>query len=96
MSLIVRWTRRALKRLDEIGNYIARDNPSAATRTVGEIAGGVNTLGKQPALGRPGRLVGTRELVIAGTNYIVAYRVNNRDVEILTILHGAQQWPEQL
>lgn len=94
MSLSVRWTRRALNRLDDIGGYIAKDNPEAARRVVGGIVAAVATLRDYPALGRLGRLAGTRELVITGTGYIVAYRVHNHDLEILTILHGAQQWPE--
>jgi plasmid stabilization system protein ParE len=40
--------------------------------------------------------LGTRELVVVGTPYIVAYRVSDLHVEILTIQHGAQLWPEEL
>jgi toxin ParE1/3/4 len=93
---IVRWTKRARRRLDEIGARIAADNPAAAARVVGAIALGVQRLGDAPGRGRPGRIQGTRELVVAGTPYIVAYRVHDNDVEVLTIQHGAQLWPEAL
>lgn len=96
MRRAVRWTRRARRRLDEIGARIEMDNPAAAARTVREIALGVHRLGANPGRGRPGRIRGTRELVVVGTPYIVAYRVHAGDVEILTIQHGAQLWPDAL
>jgi plasmid stabilization system protein ParE len=49
-----------------------------------------------PALGRPGRVPGTRELVVSGTPYILPYRVQGETVQILHVLHGAQRWPERL
>jgi addiction module RelE/StbE family toxin len=93
---IVRWTRRARHRLDEIGARIAEDNPAAADRVVSAIARGIEQLGRAPGRGRPGRIPGTRELVIVGTPYIVAYRVHDNDIEIVTIQHGAQLWPTTL
>jgi toxin ParE1/3/4 len=92
----IRWTRWALRRLDEIGAHIEADNPAAAARVVGAIARGVARLGRAPGRGRPGRIRGTRELVVVGTPYIVAYRVHANDIEILTIQHGAQLWPDDL
>jgi len=44
-----------------------------------------------PASGRPGRLRGTRELVVTGTPYIAAHRVVDDMVTILRVLHGARQ-----
>jgi addiction module RelE/StbE family toxin len=92
----VRWTRRALQRLDEIGARISANNPAAAARGVSTIAKAVQQLGTAPGRGRPGRIRGTRELVIVGTPYLVAYRVGANDIEILTIQHGAQIWPDSL
>jgi plasmid stabilization system protein ParE len=85
-----------LRRLDEIGGHIAADNPPAAARIVGAIAKAVQRLGAAPARGRPGRIAGTRELVVVGTPYVVAYRVHADDIEVLTIQHGAQRWPNDL
>jgi addiction module RelE/StbE family toxin len=92
----VRWTRRALRRLDKIGARIAEDNPAAAARVVSAIARSIRQLGNAPGRGRPGRIRGTRKLVIVGTPYLVAYRVEPNDIEVLTIQHGAQLWPETL
>jgi addiction module RelE/StbE family toxin len=89
----VKWLRRALKNLDDEAAYIARDDVEAATRMVERIASAVDQLANHPALGRPGRVPGTRELVISGTPYIVPYRVRRDVVEILRLFHGARKWP---
>jgi toxin ParE1/3/4 len=56
----------------------------------------VERLARFPALGRPGRVTGTRELVITRAPYIIPYRVQGDVVQISTILHSAQKWPDQL
>ena len=93
--MLVRWLRRALRSLDEEAEYIARDNPQAAARIVVRIASRVDRLATHPASGRPGRVPGTRELVISGTPYIVPYRVRDDNVEILRIFHAARKRPEK-
>jgi toxin ParE1/3/4 len=45
--------------------------------------------------GREGRVVGTRELVVQGTPFIVAYRVGRAEVEILAVMHAGRKWPEE-
>jgi toxin ParE1/3/4 len=91
----VRWLRRALKNLDDEAAYIAREDLEAAARIVERIASAVDQLASHPALGRPGRVPGTRELVISGTPYIVPYRIRGDTVEILRIFHGARKWPDK-
>jgi len=87
---------RYFRRLEDIRERIAGDNPTAASRIVERIRAAATRLAMSPALGRPGRVVGTRELVISGTPYIVPYRVKADIVQIITILHGAQRWPDDL
>ena len=48
---------------------------------------------QHPQMGRPGRKKGTRELVISRTPFIVVYRAKGARIEIIRLLHGAQQWP---
>lgn len=79
-----------------IAEYIARDNQTAAHAVHATILRQVGQLAEHPRIGRPGRVKGTRELVVSGTPYIVAYRVAGQDVTILRVLHGAQQWPKRL
>ena len=88
------WTTPALSDLDQIQDFIGRDSPAAAYRVTSSIIGkAARLLADNPMIGRRGRVNGTRELVIAGTAYIVVYRVK-QDVEILAVVHGAREWPE--
>lgn len=89
----VRWLRVALANLEVEADYIAEDNPAAADRLVQRIMRAVSLLGKNPATGRPGRISGTRELVVGDTPYIVPYRVRANAVEILRVFHAARKWP---
>ena len=89
----VRWLRTALANLEAEAEYIARDNPAAASRVVATIVRSVERLAKYPASGRPGRVAGTRELVVAGTPYIIPYRIRGGAVEVLRVFHGARRWP---
>lgn len=94
------WLNTALRNLDEIADYIAQDNPTAASQVVRLqavrlVVEQINQLASQPAMGRPGRVVGTRELVISNTHYIVPYRMKNNQVEILRAFHTSQQPPKK-
>ncbi len=90
----LRWTQRALRRLDDIGAYIEEDDPLAAARVVSRITSAAEALTEQPAMGRVGRIKGTRELVLPDISYILPYRVASNGIEILTVLHTAQKWPQ--
>lgn len=94
--MIIKWLDDAVYDLQALRQYIAQDKPSAASRVAKDILKTVNLLSKQPSMGRPGRVHGTRELIISRTPYIVPYRVINNTIEILRVLHGAMQWPEEL
>jgi addiction module RelE/StbE family toxin len=89
----IAWTRRALRRLSSIEDYISKDSPTAARRVVDAIVERtIAALRDNPNLGRPGLRKGTREFVLANLPYIVVYKVSER-VEILTIRHTSQDWP---
>ena len=87
------WTEPALRDLTSARDYIAVDSPSAAKRQVEHILKAVGILSRFPETGRPGRIQGTRELVVGRTPFIVSYRVNDGSVELLRVLHGRQRWP---
>ena len=95
----VRWTDPARTDFLQILGYIARDNPAAAARVGRRLLSAVDGLAAQPRLGRPGRIAGTRELVIPRLPYVAIYRIVDlapaatTQVEVLRILHGARQWP---
>ena len=93
----LRWTRRAERDLDEIAAYIGQDSPSAAARVILELIDQVESaLLGQPAVGRAGRVLGTRELIIRGLPHIVPYRLREKDIEILRVLHTSRRWPSAL
>jgi toxin ParE1/3/4 len=91
----VRWLRTALRNLDEEASYIAADDPAAARLVVARVLEAVAQLADQPALGRPGRVPSTRELVVARTRYIVPYRVRRDSVEILRVFHTSRRLPKR-
>ncbi|MEW5816131.1 MAG: type II toxin-antitoxin system RelE/ParE family toxin [Spirochaetota bacterium] len=92
----IRWLSDAVDDLIKISDYIANDNPNAARSVAERIKNSVDSLKEYQGIGRPGRVEGTRELVVSGLPYIIPYRVKNNVVEILRVLHGAMQWPEKL
>lgn len=94
--VIVTWSPRALAHLRSLRAHIAQSNPEAAADTASTLLTAVVRLSELPNLGRPGRLAGTRELVVPGTQYIVAYRVRSGRLDILAVFHGRQKWPDQL
>ncbi|HEX8048814.1 type II toxin-antitoxin system RelE/ParE family toxin [Rhizobium sp.] len=78
--------------LEKIVDYIAQDNLTAALGMWDEIEAQVERLRDFPHSGRIGRSPGTRELIVTRTSFLVVYRVEE-NIELIRILHGAQQWP---
>ena len=91
----VRWLRTALRNLEEEATYIAADDPAAARLVVARVLEAVIQLAVQPGLGRPGRVPGTRELVVARTCYVVPYRVKRDTVEVLRVFHTSRRLPRR-
>ena len=77
-------------------NTLNRMSPRAAVKVDDQIVAAVRRLLDFPESGRPGRVAGTRELVVPRTPFIAAYVVNGDRVRILRILHGAQVWPDDI
>ncbi|PYV50414.1 MAG: type II toxin-antitoxin system mRNA interferase toxin, RelE/StbE family [Acidobacteria bacterium] len=90
----IRWTDPAVRDFTQICDYIEQHGSAATARQVAiSIYEQISGLGKFPESGRTGRHPDTRELVFAGLPYIAVYRLTGNMVEILRLLHGAQQWP---
>ena len=90
------WGRYALEDRRAIFSYLERHNPTAAADMDEMIQGAVQNLRSYPNMGRQGRVTNTRELVVVGTPFIVAYAVMADRVKLLRVPHGAQQWPESM
>jgi toxin ParE1/3/4 len=88
------WSRFARADREAIFDYIEADSPRAALAVDDRIRQQVEELMKLPEIGRPGRIDGTRELIIQRTPYIAVYRIAGKTIRILRVLHGAQMWPQ--
>lgn len=94
---MIEWTEGGVEQLDWALEYITVSNSEAiARRVVDRILSSVEQLARFPKSGRPGRVSGTRELVISKTPFIASYTVQKARIVVLAIYHGAQRWPEQL
>jgi toxin ParE1/3/4 len=74
-------------------DYIAQVSPRAAQVVVERILTALEALIEHPEMGRPGRVDGTRELVIARTPYVAVYEVTTQGVAVVRVIHGARNWP---
>jgi len=75
-------------------DHIAQDNPAAALALDEEFEAKADQLPKHPTLYKPGRMKGTREIVVR-PNYIMVYAIQGSTIVILRVLHAAQQWPAE-
>ena len=93
----IEWSDEALADLSSLHTFVAKDNPVAAQKLATAIVTSVKkNLPDNPHMGRPGRVNGTRELVVSNTSYIVPYRIKSGIIQILRVYHGARRWPEIL
>jgi toxin ParE1/3/4 len=91
------WSPEAINDLAALHAYIEQDDPAAAQRVALHIVKNIETLlPNNPEMGRPGRVPGTRELVIPKTPFIVPYRLVGNTIQILRVFHGNRRWPETL
>lgn len=89
--MILQWTKLAVADLDDIYDYIARENPSAAEAVIDELRICVERLVQFPLIGRTGLVAGTMELVISTLPYVVSYRlVTHASLQVLAVLHTAR------
>jgi toxin ParE1/3/4 len=87
------WSRRAIRHLVYLREYIEKDSEQNAALVAKRILKAVDLLQSHPEMGRPGRVVGTRELVVPGTPYLIPYRVRRERLELIAVFRGRQKWP---
>ena len=90
------WSRRAVEHLVALRAFIAKDSEQSSALVAKRILEAIDLLQSHPEMGRPGRVLGTRELVIPNTPYIIPYRMRRERLELIAVFHGHQQWPNKL
>jgi len=89
----VRWTEPALSDIERIYAWIEPHGEQSAIRIVTRLRDRAESLASLPQQGRAGRIKGTRELVVAGTDYLILYQLAEDAVEVLRVVHTRQKWP---
>jgi len=90
----LRYTPRAKLDIAEIHDYIAQENPQAAKRVILLIRKAAETLPQNPQIGKLGRIAETRELTVGRFPFMLAYRIESEEIQVLAIVHTARLWPE--
>jgi len=88
------WSPLAVDRASEIFDYIAQDKPSAAEKWINTVFSKVEQLKSSPEIGRIVPEISDsqfRELIYG--NYRIIYRIEKKQISILTIRHGRQILP---
>ena len=83
------WAESALAQLEQLVEYIGREDLAAAYAVRDRVVERVEQLRLFPELGPPGKR-GTRRLVIVGTSYVASYRMRSDEVHIVAVWHSAQ------
>jgi len=91
--LKIKLTKPAERDLAQAETFIKKDTISAASRIIRRIFEAIDYLPEFPAIGRPGRVPNTRELVVTGTPFVVIYQLRQQTIFVLRILHAARKWP---
>lgn len=87
------WTKLAKEDLEAALHYISKDNPKAAKAVGARLLSALEAIKEHPHIGRPGKVEGTRELVLSGTPYIFVYSVRLDSIAIVSFLHSSRRWP---
>jgi toxin ParE1/3/4 len=91
------WSPQSINDISALRAFIAVESPVAAKRISLRIVDTVESLlSFNPEAGRKGRVPKTRELVVARTPFVVAYRINDTTIEVLRVFHGSRRWPDRL
>jgi toxin ParE1/3/4 len=88
--MTIRWRLSAVSDLANIRDYISASSPNTAHVVVERVLRSVDRLDGFPKSGRRGSAQGTFEVVVPGLPYIVVYTLDETDVDIVAVFHGAR------
>lgn len=86
------WTAPAIGDRRAIYDYVDAENPRAAAELDEQFERAANLLRTHPEMGRPGRIAGTRELIVR-RRYFLLYEISDNMVAILAVVHTSRLWP---
>lgn len=89
----IRWTDKAIKRLQFINEFKTKQDPGSAAAVLNRVRYAALVLADEPEMGRQGRVTGTRELHFSDFPFSLAYRVNEWGVDIIAVVPTERQWP---
>ncbi|MDN2479934.1 type II toxin-antitoxin system RelE/ParE family toxin [Vibrio agarivorans] len=90
----IKWLETALSNFEQAAEYLHEQNPQSARAFAKEVHESISLLKSNPAMGRPGRVMGTKELVLKKYPYLIPYRVKNNQIEILRVFPTRMELPE--
>ena len=88
----VSWQRRAVADVVSAVTFVQLENPAAAAALRDRFDDSGRQIGRFPNMGRPGRMPGTREMVVSGTPHILVYRVEGETIQLIRVMHGARRY----
>lgn len=86
----LKWSDRALQQFEDGIDYIARENPVGASNVAQRVADAMEMLLGEPGAGHQGRIKNTLEWVVLKTPYIIAYAVQEEELQILRLIPSKQ------
>lgn len=86
------WEPEARHQYAAIVDFVSEHNPRAALRLSSLIDEALERACRFPEIGRPGRVSGTRELIVH-PNYLIVYQVAAGAIDVLRLLHARQRYP---
>lgn len=93
----VRWTKNAIEHLAGIYEYIAANSPAYAKRMIDKITRRSMQIADMPYSGRmvpEYEADDVRELI--EFPYRVIYRIKTGQIDVLAVIHGARQLPDDI
>ncbi|MDF4275702.1 type II toxin-antitoxin system RelE/ParE family toxin [Vibrio parahaemolyticus] len=90
----IKWLKKALVNLEQSAEYLHEYNPRSSREFVQEVYDLTNLLKTNPAMGRTGRVFGTRELILNKYPYLIPYRIKDNCIEILRVFPTRMSQPE--
>ena len=96
--MLIKWSEHADDDLAEIlASFLNLDEEERGKRIVSLIIKSTTGLVRYPLSGKPGRMQGTRELILQKLPYILVYRALSPEIlEVARVLHTSKLWPESL